>query len=264
MDPEGKHESPESEPSYVELNLAFPSTAFKVYQLRSRPRLLAKTRSIRYRLSQQKEDLDKSILFYTTLKRSSFLSFPGLDILSMNFDQIEDVKYLVEYIRYLQGLPLESFNIPRIDVMAMPIQALGVQVKSGTGDFPVAAFTDLDQAAPAEFVRQWPIPLLDEVIECLRDAVKVCPPGSYEVCSPWPTNTIHFFKTRSNDDYEDATALWERILDPSQHGKCSDSIRLVVSSWVTILAIIRSANYQKPEYTEVAISRMRAKLGSSC
>ncbi|KAH9019567.1 hypothetical protein EDB83DRAFT_2679516 [Lactarius deliciosus] len=280
MDPEGPIADIDNDVVYYQNSVSrFPRPHSKYI---NSIHVLAKTRFMRYRLSQQKEDLDKSILHYTeaiflplvsragrpfNVVRLLFHLVSALLVRSKDFDQIEDVKYLVEYIRYLQGLPPESFNIPKIDVIAMLIQALGVQVKSGTGDatrnigeiaifcrelltsnistdFPVAAFTALDQAALAEFVRQRPIPLQDEVIECLRDAVNVCPPGSYEFLFALANqHSIRFFESRSNDDYEDATTLWERILGPSQHGKCPDSIRLVVSSWVTILAIIRSANY---------------------
>ncbi|KAH9171562.1 CHAT domain-containing protein [Lactarius sanguifluus] len=262
---------------------------------------LAIARLLRYRLSRQKEDLDKSILHCTEAillppisrarlqfhaARPLFLLSAALLHRSMDFDQTEDVKYCIEYLRYLRGLPLESFDIPRNGVITMLIQALGVKVVSGTGDgtgviemvvlcrelltsnisagFPVAAFKSLDDAANSEFLRELPIPLLDEVIDCLRDAVKVCPLGSYEVLFALANQlSTRFFKTCSNDDYEDATALFEKILDPNQHGECPDSIRQAASSHVALNALVRSAASQKPEYTEVAIARLRTELSSS-
>ncbi|KAH9019572.1 CHAT domain-containing protein [Lactarius deliciosus] len=240
---------------------------------------LAIARLLRYRLSRQKEDLDKSILHCTEaillppVSRARlqfhvalplFLLSAALLHRSMDFDQTEDVKYCIEYLRYLRGLPLESLDIPRNGVITMLIQALGVQVVSGTGDgtgiiemvvlcrelltsnisaeFPVAAFKSLDDAVNSEFLRDLPIPLLDEVIECLRDAVKVCP---------------------LDDDYEDATALFEKILDPNQHGECPDSIRQAASSHVALNALVRSTASRKPEFTEVAIACLRAELSSS-
>ncbi|KAH9047141.1 CHAT domain-containing protein [Lactarius hengduanensis] len=262
---------------------------------------LAMARLMRYHLSRLKEDLDKSILHFTEAillppiprarlqfhaVRPLFLLAAALLHRSLDFDQTEDVKYSIEYLRYLRGLPLEFFDIPRNGIITMLIQALGVQLVSGTGDgtgiiemvvlcrelltsnisaaFPVAAFKSLDDAANSEFLRELPIPLLDEVIECLRDAVKVCPLGSYEVLFALANQlSARFFQTCSNDDYEDATALFEKILDPNQHGECPDSIRQAASSHAALNALVRSAASRKPEYTEVAIARLRSELNSS-
>ncbi|KAH9025975.1 CHAT domain-containing protein [Lactarius pseudohatsudake] len=262
---------------------------------------LAMARLMRYHLSRLKEDLDKSILHFTEAillppiprARLQFHAVRPLFLLAaallhrfLDFDQTEDVKYSIEYLRYLRGLPLEYFDIPRNGIITMLIQALGVQVVSGTRDgtgiiemvvlcrelltsnisaaFPVAAFKSLDDAANSEFLRELPIPLLDEVIECLRDTVKVCPLGSYEVLFALANQlSARFFQTCSNDDYEDATALFEKILDPNQHGECPDSIRQAASSHAALNALVRSAASRKPEYTEVAIAHLRAELSSS-
>ncbi|KAH9047466.1 CHAT domain-containing protein [Lactarius deliciosus] len=263
---------------------------------------LALARLSRYGLSQQKKDLDKSILHYT---EAIFLppvsrAGPSLHVVQLlfdlasalldrseDFDQPGDVKYSIEYLRYLRGLPLESFDIPRNDVMKTLVQALAAQVELETGDgtrnieemlvlcrelltfdlsadFPVGAFESLKQAVNAEFVRERPISLLDEVVECLRDAVKVCPPGSYEVMFALADQlSTRFFKTRSDDDYEEATVLLERILDPNLPGECPDSMRGSASSLASALALVRSVIFESPENTEMAISRVRALLSSS-
>ena len=86
------------------------------------------------------------------------------------------------------------------------------------------AFQSWDLAVDAEFNRGRPIQLLDETIECLRDAVKARPPDSYDaVYSLANRLSTRFTKTHSNDDYEEATALMERILDPNRPGDCPDS-----------------------------------------
>ncbi|KAH9059787.1 CHAT domain-containing protein [Lactarius vividus] len=269
---------------------------------------LAVARSERYRLSRQKEDLDKSILHYTEailllpissvgprlalhVTQPLFLLAAALLDRFKDFNHTEDVKYSIEYLRHLQRLTLKffgtGFGIPKNGVTLMLIRALGAQVESGTVDgtgnigemvvlcrelltsnisaeFLVAAFKNLDNAVNTEFLRELPIPLLDEVIQCLRDAVKVCPLGSYEVLFALANQlSTRFFKTCSNDDYEDATALFERILDPNQHGECPDSIRHAATSHITLNAVVRSAAPRKPEFTEVAISRLRAELSSS-
>ncbi|KAH9164575.1 hypothetical protein EDB89DRAFT_410142 [Lactarius sanguifluus] len=107
---------------------------------------LAMARFACYKLSQKKEDLEKSILHYTEailippVSRDGRLSLNIVELLfylagallcrSENFKQSEDVKYSIEYLRYLRGLPLESFDISRNTVAASLIRALDIQVAS--------------------------------------------------------------------------------------------------------------------------------------
>ena len=77
-----------------------------------------------------------------------------------------------------------------------------------SADFPVAALISLDEAFGVEAILWRPIQLLDEVIECLRDAVKVCLPSSYHVLLALAHRLItRCMETHSNDDHEEATAL---------------------------------------------------------
>ena len=81
----------------------------------------------RYKLSQEKETLDKFIL-----RRTEAIFLPILRVehsvnvipLFFNtacallerfqkFKQSHDIKYSIEYLRYLRGLPLDSIDIPR-------------------------------------------------------------------------------------------------------------------------------------------------------
>ena len=254
---------------------------------------------MRYTLLEQKEDLDKSILHLTEVipllhmskavhSKSVVQSHLHLAILllrrSEGFHRSEDIKNSIAHLRYLQGLPLESSNISRNDIMASLIRALGIQVELELGDgtqdieemtvlccelitsndFPSAAFMSLGEAVLSEFARGRPIKSLDAVIECLRDAVRVCPPGSHFIMYALATALgTRFNETHSHDDYEGATVLLERILDPDQPGGCTDSMRSLASSRVTLLAQNRSAIFENPEYSEVAISRLRAELNSS-
>ena len=112
---------------------------------------LAEVRWARYQLSKEKQDLDKSIvhctdaIFLPPVSRDGsvlnnvfqlllHLAFALLER-SENFEQPEGVKYSIEYLRYLRGLPLDPFDlrIPRILVTASLIRALGVQVESDAG-----------------------------------------------------------------------------------------------------------------------------------
>ena len=257
----------------------------------------------RYQQSREKEDLDKSIVHYTTaifllgandLPRLLFHLTIALQARSENCEQPEGIEYSITYLRYLRRFPIDSFNIPRSDVTESLICALGTQVELGAGSetgnikemvvlarellsfnlstreiFPIAAFMSLAKVADAECSHGGSIELLDEVIECLRGAVKACPPGpdnmnalvSFKLAEQLFTR---FVTTHSLDDYEEATALLEKMLDPNQPGSCPDSICGVASILATRLAVTRDTFFTNPEYSEVAISHLRASANPGC
>jgi hypothetical protein len=255
-------------------------------------------RFARYKLSNQKEDLDKSILHYTeaiflppmsqagpfpNFVQTFFRLASALLVRSEKFEQPEGIKYVIEYLRYIRGFPLDSFDVPRTDVTTSLIRALRTQVTLGAGNgtqdikemvvlcnellsssksavIPAAAFWCLGMAAEIEFKRGLPIEMLDEIIECLRDAVKAYPPDSYDAYHEVMfmlafTLCIRFKKTYSKKDHEEASEVLERILEP---GGCPDSFRDTASLFAIALAHGRSIFFQEPEYSEVAISRLRA------
>ncbi|KAH9014877.1 CHAT domain-containing protein [Lactarius pseudohatsudake] len=269
---------------------------------------LAKARLARHTLSQQKEDLDQSILHFTeaillppvsrdgvSLNIVQLLFFLAFTLLPRfeEFEQPEDLKYSIVYLRYLRGLPFDSFGLDRHVFSISLIQALAlhIQVESEAGDRTqdinemvylcreflgpnisadslVAAFITLAKAATTEIIVrgrtgvQW----LDKVIECLRDAVRLCPPGSESgliLHGLVPILCARFMETRSNGDYEEATALLERILDPKWPGECPDSVRNLALRLSGTLAYTRSAFFKNPQYSEVSLSRYRTFLTSS-
>ncbi|KAH9019071.1 hypothetical protein EDB85DRAFT_585146 [Lactarius pseudohatsudake] len=263
---------------------------------------LAVTRSARYNLSQQKEDLNKSVLHYIEAILLLPVSRGGhsLNIVKLLFglartllyrseklEQPEDVKYSIEYLHYLRGLPLDSFDLPRHTVTTSLIQALGNQVMSEAGDdgtqnvnemvdlcrelldpnisadFLVAAIWSLGGAVTTACSRVRSVQLLDKAIECLRDAARVCTPGSHLVLYALAhTLFTRFMETHSNDDYEEATAQLEIILDPNQLGECPDSAQNLALCLAGTLVFVRSTIYENPEYSEVTISRLRTLLSS--
>jgi CHAT domain-containing protein/tetratricopeptide (TPR) repeat protein len=264
--------------------------------------LLALARLVRHKLSHQKEDLDKSILHYTEaiflppIKGVGFTNVvQTLFHLAVAFlerseesDQPEGIKYSFEYLWYLRRFPLDSFDVPRTVVTTSLIRALRTQVRLGAGNgardikemvvlcnellssessksavIPTAAFSFLNEAANIEFNRGLPTEILDEIIGCLRGAVKAYPPDSFDAWHEVMYTLAYtlynrFIKTYSMEDYEEATAVLERILEP---GGCPDSFRVLPSSLSILLINLRSALFHDPEYSEVAISRLRA--GSS-
>ena len=266
---------------------------------------LARARSARYEQSQEKEDLDKSIVHRTAaifllpssrannLPRLLFELTIDLRTRSEKYNQPEGIEYCINYLRYLRTFPIDSFDITRSYLTSSLIRALGIRVMWGAGNetrdmkemvalcrelltsnlsargvFPIAAFLSLASAADTECTRRRPVELLDEVIECLREAVKVCPPGSDDASFQLRLSTasqLHsrFTTAHSLDDYEEASALLEKILDPNQPGGCPDSYRGFASVLATSLAVIRDTFFRSPEYSSVAISRLRAILSSS-
>ena len=114
---------------------------------------LAEERWKRYRLSQDKEDLNKSIahsteaiflppvsrdgpLLNSIFKLLFHIAF-ALLVLSRKFEQHEGVKHSIEYFRYLRGHPFDSFDILRNDVTTLLIVAflfkLGRMLGTGHG-----------------------------------------------------------------------------------------------------------------------------------
>jgi CHAT domain-containing protein len=259
--------------------------------------VLAKARFLRYKRLKQKEDLDKCILHFTEAIFLPLFSPYVVEIFlvlawtllhrSRVFDQPEDVKYSIEYLQHLRALPLESFDISRRVVTTKLIQALAVQVQLEAGHgtqntgqmvvlcrelltisvdsgFPVDPFVSLNQALDAESIRGQPIQLLDEVIECLRDAEKLCPPGSYDISFSLAYRLFTRFKqTPSNGDYDDAITILGKILNSNQAGQCPTSILGMASSLTGLLVLVRSMVFRNPEYSEVAITSLRALVRSS-
>jgi CHAT domain-containing protein len=263
---------------------------------------LAMARYTRYTFLEQQDDLDKSILHHTEailLPRDS-LHEPDSTIVQLLFHlvvlllthpekakQQEGIAYSIAYLRYLRRLPLESLDIPRNDVTKLLIQQLATQVKlkakHGTHnieemvvlcrellpskistDFPADAVMFLSDATIATSLRRRSVQLLNKVIECLRDAVEVRPPGSDRVLLGL-ANVLctRACATQSDDHFEDAMALLERIVDPNQFEGCPDSIRDAASALASSLAFLRSSIFPNPKYSEVAISHQRAILSSS-
>ena len=258
--------------------------------------ILAVARYARYQRSHQKEDLDKSILHFTEaiflppvsragpLNHVQMLSRLAFYLLerSEEFEQPDDIKYSIEYLQYLRRLPLDSFDVPRTNVTTSLIWALRTQVRLGAGNgtqdikemvtlcnellsssksavIPAAAFSHLREAANIEFSRGLPTEMLDEVIECLRGAGKAHPPSydeRHEVTYALAyTLSNRFSKAHAKEDYEEATAVLEGILEP---GGCQDSFRIVPLSLYIAIAHERFSLFHEPEYSEVAISRLRA------
>ncbi|KAI0294276.1 hypothetical protein B0F90DRAFT_1291875 [Multifurca ochricompacta] len=102
----------------------------------------------RYTSSDDNDDLDKSILYFT---HAIFLPQPsaghGRNILQVFLDltdalllrlenskQPEDVEYLIQYLHYLRDQPLQIFDISPNQVTTSLVKALAIQVELQSGD----------------------------------------------------------------------------------------------------------------------------------
>ena len=226
-------------------------------------------------------------LYLSNFFRLLFLLAYTLVERSEEFEQPEGIKYSIEYLRLLRRSALDSFGVSRKHVTRSLVKGLGIQVKVGDGDgtqnikemvvlcrelltsntsvsFISTAFRSLNGAARAEWFRGLPIESLDEVVECLRDAVKLCPPSSYGAFIALAEQlNARFTTNHSLSDYEEAMALLENILDPNHSGECPDPIRDFASNLAARLVFCRCSYFPKnPVYSEVAISYLRAQLSS--
>ncbi|KAI0298378.1 CHAT domain-containing protein [Multifurca ochricompacta] len=131
-------------------------------------------------------------------------------------------------------------------------------------NYPTCAILALDSAISYKF-RQWKqVEPLDEVIQCLRDALKIFPPGSHRVLFGLVTSLFVRYRTNySNGDYDEAMTLLESIIasSPLRDDPCQSQSRASVLA--ATLALIRAIMYPNPEYLEEAVSRSRTLLGSS-
>ncbi|KAH9023921.1 CHAT domain-containing protein [Lactarius hengduanensis] len=286
----------------IDYNVTFLQDSLLLYPL-ARPHSnhltcvyrLANVRWARYRLSQTKEDLDKAIVQFTEAifllsdsRRIVRLLFRLAYALLVRFERFkhpDDLNSSIEYFRYLRGLPLDFSDALDNLVTPLLIRALAVESEAASGDgtrniremvvlcrelltsdmsahFPVAPFISLKDAVIAEF-RQGRLESLDQVIECLRDAVKLRPPESHGVWFPLVnTLLVRFVVAHSNVDYKEAMALIEGVLDPNRPGECPDSVRGQATIFAALFARARSAIFQNPEYSQVAMSHLRTSLGS--
>lgn len=195
-----------------------------------------------------------------------------------DFEQPNDVEHCIKYLRYLLSQPLETFGTSGEEHLAI---ALIFQVQSGIGD----AERDIDEMVVIcrEFLNSgisgkhlkiailflcnavysnlehfpWQEPP-GQVVECVREANKRL--DSHQ-SALWLAQLLStgFQVTHSNDDYEEAMALSQKIMATS-HGNCSEQFAEETLKVTTDLAVYRFALSGSPESLEEAIARCRTFL----
>jgi len=202
----------------------------------------------------------------------------------------EDVISAAKFLRHLRDQPHAAFGFPRRLVACLLVDVLACQVEleagnvmqnieemavschelltsdpSGedSGDDIAQSVTTLSEVVWSKIRPLVPDQPLNPVIGCLRLA---------RVHKPELRNarfilafclSIRYGITFVNDDYDEAASILDEIITSSSPGDGQDKFVATARALVTGLAMIRSVTHQTPEYSEEAIYRARAFLGSS-
>ncbi|KAH9057683.1 CHAT domain-containing protein [Lactarius vividus] len=262
---------------------------------------LAFKQLLRYIRSNQKEDLDKSIVHFTELILLGPLSwleygpciFEVLFVLadalfkrSIVFNKPEDAIVAAKYFRHLRGQPQAALSFQRIAVTRLLMCVLTFQVMleacnveqnieemtvlfhelltSDASEGDIAHFGILLAGAFLSNRRLW---VLDQpsnqVIECLRLA-KVREPGLRVVHLELSLCLCIRYCTMTlmNDDYEEAASILDELIASSSPGDIQDKRTARIQEAVAASAVLRSMLHPTPEYSEEAMYRVRATISS--
>ncbi|KAH8995829.1 CHAT domain-containing protein [Lactarius hatsudake] len=222
---------------------------------------LATARLRRYMQSNQREDLDKTILHLTEsmlLPPSSWIKqgptiLAALFLLSLAFvkrlnmsNQLEDAIYAAKYLRHLRDQPQAAFACPPHAVTTLLFDVLSFQVKleasnvvqnieematlchelltsDASEDDTTHSVTRISELVLSK-VRLWlPHRPLDKVIKCLRVA-RVHKPDHRQAHFALAVSLgTHYYVTFVNDDYEKAASVLDEIVTSNASNSPGDS-----------------------------------------
>jgi CHAT domain-containing protein len=258
---------------------------------------LARALSHRYQLLNQKDDLDKSILYFTESLLLSPLSWLAhgqaiLGVLSQlalslaNRSRVsrkpEDAIYAAKYFRHLRDPARTPFAFQRQTVTVLLVQTLAFLMELKASDAvqtleEMAVLThellssdpSSDNSASASawftitvaFRLPDPSPdrLLNQIIECLR-LVRKHKPESRGVQFCLVKCLTARFETSLNDELDEVVSIVDEMIASSSPG---DEVTAKFQDIVPVLAIVRSLTDGSQENSEEAIYRARAFLASS-
>ena len=150
----------------------------------------------------------------------------------------------------------ETRAIEEMVALCHELLALGV-----FGDYPVEAFTSLGSLLSVEFHSTFQGRTLDQVIECLRVAVKMSPPGLHNIHLELATALqLRFLQTSSDHDYYDAMEVLEEIVASNHFGDNPGSHSIEACILMSRFTIFRCNEKERPEYIEEALSRCHSWL----
>jgi hypothetical protein len=253
--------------------------------------ILAILRSTRYDLSDDKRDLDASILLSThAILLPSILStvikdMPNLITTfyhltsaylrrSLDTPWPDDIEYCVRHLRYLRGQSLKAFGVPRDEVTTLLVQALTSQLHSKFGnatqgieevsalchELLASGLSETKLIVPMESfagvvavdaMRSWRQPS-QQVMDCLREAHTRLP-NSHDIL--YALSTSHhprFLVTKSIHDYKRAMAPLDKIIASYSQADTPSNVGRALHLAAN-LARARFIFYGNPEYLEEAI-----------
>jgi len=256
----------------------------------------------RYELSHQNEDLDQCILQLTQaiLLPHRPWAGPKINIAVMFFwlakallrrseksKQPDGVNSAIDYFHWLQDHSLEACDISRNEMMVSLVEAFSIRTRLGSGDRTqdiedmIALCDEPKQHGPAHLTKRALFFLIlavtgdssngilnppsDKSIESLRGAGMRWP-SCLEFSFALATSlTYRFIETFSDDDYNEAVAILNRVIVSSSREDSaeSESWSDMSSALLTTAACLRSSVYGNPEYAEEAMSHLHSLSRSS-
>ena len=260
--------------------------------------LLALHLLARYELSNQKDDLDKSILHLT-----ESLLFPPLSWLEHGpvlFDMLcylalslynrsrvskepEDTIYAAKYLRYVRNTTHTPFEFQRQQVTLFLVATLALQMKlkasdvvqtleemtaltqelltsDSSSDYATRASSCFTRAVAHILPEPCPDQRLNRIIECLRLA-RMHKPDLQEVHFILAKYLYkRYVNTLNDDELDEAVSIMDEIIASSSPG---DEFLAESQKFVANMAMFRSMMDNHPEISEEAIYRARSFLASS-
>ena len=265
--------------------------------------MLALARFQRHGLSNQKDDLDKAILYLTELMPLQPWSRlePESHILPMSFSlaitlysraikfkQPEDAISAAKYLRHLRDQPHEVVGVPRYEVSSFLVDALAYQVELEAGNImqnigemavlcrelltldmsdsnirTTHSIILLDGAVLSKIEEMVLDQPLDQIIECLRAARRHKPDLLMTRSALAWSLICRYSLTLEDDDSEEAASLLEEIITSSPPGNGRDEFIAKTQMLLITLVTVRSILHDASEYAEEAIYRALTVLGTS-
>ena len=252
---------------------------------------LGEARFLRYMLSEESEDLDKTISHYAEaillqfdakielgsyLIKYLFHLTHALLFRSQKLKQPGDLKHAIRYLRYLQDQSLEAFCVTRNLIKGYLVRALAARVElepvdpmldvgeMGTlcrellssGDSESLLIDLVKSLVKAIFMAAVPFgpPPPHDAIECLREA-RIRFPNLKEVRLPLAISLFGRFNlAHSHDVYEEAMSILDEMIADSD-----ENVELAMNL-AGSLAWGRFCFDSKPEYLAETIFRLRTHL----
>ena len=199
--------------------------------------------------------------------------------------QPDDVNSVIDYVRRLHDHPLQACGVPRIFMTTLLVQAFAIRTVLGSGDRTqdiedmIALCDELKQDSSGFFTNRALLYLNRAVfsasfgeisnrssnksIDTLRGATMRWPSCLALSFALALSLTSRFFETISDDDYREATAILNKIIDSPS---CEDRDELLSkqsSELLVTIATFRSSMYTNPEYAEETMSLIHSLRRSS-